>query len=445
MPAVRSLSTIQHRIRRSAPPVVAMRHSLARTERAGADELRHIQDRRLRALVRWAGLRSPYYREWFRRSGGDPRDIRGVDDLHLLPIIDRRHLAEHPDAFLAYPRRLVWPSHSSGTSGRPITCYRTAGSSMYELAMLQRQWGWFGIRPGSRSVVLRGSTFAGEDESVIVHHNPGAAQMLVSSFRLTADRVPAILAEMRAFNPAVVEGWPSSLTVLAGLLRDAGHTFTVRGVITSSEVITEAQRGLLREVFGGPIIDHYGQTERVVMAGGCEAGGYHLFPEYGIAERVATDTPGEHEVIGTPLHNWGFPIFRYRTGDRTTAVGEGLCACGRHFPLFGLVGGRVEDVARAADGRPVPLASTIIDDLTGLREVQLVQHRPGVFEVKMVPGAGYERAAVEALARANFDAMAGPGQDITFTECDAIPRSASGKLRPVVVLSDGESAPPAEG
>lgn len=405
-----------------------------------ADELRHVQDRRLRALVRWAALRTPFYREWFRRNDAAPGDIRGVDDLHLLPIIDRRHLAEHPDAFLAYPRRMVWPAHSSGTSGTPITCYRTPGASMFELAMLQRQWGWFGIPPGSRSVVLRGSSFAGVDDDVVVRHNPGANQLMVSSFRLTPEHLPEIVAAMAEFEPVMVEGWPSSLTVLAGLLRDEGRTFPVRGIVTSSEVITPAQADLLRSVFGGPIIDHYGQTERVVMAGGCEAGGYHLFPEYGIAEFLPTGDDGEREIVGTPLHNWGFPIFRYRTGDRVGPSPEGLCDCGRHFPRFGLIGGRVEDLARNADGRPIPLASTVIDDLTGLREVQFVQHRPGVFEIRMVPGVGYDRAAVEARARANLEAMAGPGQEITFTVWDELPRSSSGKLRSVLVLGDDDGA-----
>ncbi len=433
MPAARSTSRVLHRLRGSGPPVAAMRYALSRSERMSADELRHLQDRRLRALVRWAGLATPYYREWFRRSGGSPRDIRGVDDLHLLPIIERRHLAEHPDAFLAYPRRAVWPAHSSGTSGRPITTYRTAGSSMFELAALQRQWSWFGIPHGAPSVVLRGSSFAGVEDDVCVLRNPGANQLMVSSFRLTQEYMPVIVKEMTAFEPATVEGWPSSLTLLAGLLRDRGVSFPVRGIITSSEVITPAQAELLRSVFGGPIIDHYGQTERVAMAGSCEAGGYHLFPDYGIAEYLPLEGEGL-EVVGTPLHNWGFPIFRYRTGDRVEKGPPGSCACGRHFPQFGLVGGRSEDVARNAAGRPIPLASTVIDDLTGLREVQFVQHRPGTFEIRMVPGPGFERQALEATARANLAAMAGPGQDLTFSVHEALPRSPSGKLRPVVIL-----------
>lgn len=414
-----------------------MRRALARTEGRGADGLRAYQDRRLRMMVRWAARRSPYYRAWFRHSGVDPTHIRCVDDLHLLPVIDRRHLAEHPEAFLAYPRRLVWPAHSSGTSGTPITCYRTPGSSMFELAMLQRQWGWFGIRRGAPSVVLRGSSFAEDDPEVVTRLNAGANQLLVLSFRLTDEHLPAIVRDITAFGPAVVEGWPSSLTLLAALLRDAGRTLPVRGVITSSEVITPAQRDLFAQIYRGPVIDHYGQSERVVMAGGCEAGGYHLFPEYGIAELVpGADGLGD-ELIGTPLHNWGFPIFRYRTGDRVAPAPAEPCPCGRHFPRFGLIGGRAEAVVRGADGRPVPLASTVVDDLTGLREVQFVQYRPGDFEIRMVPGPGFDRAEVEATARANLRAMAGGESRVRFTEWASIPRPASGKLQ-VVLVSDPE-------
>lgn len=418
--------------------IAAMRASLARTERMSAGRLRAYQDRRLRALVRWAAARSPFYREWFSQAGVDPRRIRGADDLELLPLIDRTHLSEAPERFLVYPHRLVWESHTSGTSGVPVTVFRSVGSSMWELASLQRQWSWFGIPRDARSLELRGSTFAGDDPSVVAHHIPGAHRLLVSSFRLSPAHLPAILDAIERFRPQMVEGWPSSLTLLAGLLRDAGRTVPVRGVVTSSELMSPAQVALLREVFRAPVVDHYGQTERVVMAGACERGSYHLFPDYGILELLPDeDGSGQREVVGTPLHNWAFPIFRYRTGDRVEAADERPCPCGRAFPRFGLVGGRTEDLVRTAEGRPLPLASAIVDDLTGLREAQFVQHRPGVFEIRMVPGAGYDRAAVERRARENLRLMGGPADTLRFTEMDAIPRSGSGKLRLVLVLDSG--------
>jgi phenylacetate-CoA ligase len=438
MPSARSVSTVQHRVRRSNPAIVAMRRSLAAVEGYSPGRIEAYQERRLRALVRWAARRSPFYREWFAGAGVDPSSIRGLADLERLPLIDRSHLAERPDDFLAYPKRMVWASHSSGTTGTPVTAYRSVGSSMFELASLQRQWGWFGIPPGQRSVELRGSTFAGDDPDTIVLHNPGANKLLVSSYRLSAGNVPRIVEEITRFGPATMEGWPSSLSLLAGLLREAGVTIPVRGVIVSSEVISPGQARLLGEVFGGPLIDHYGQTERVVMAGSCEAGGYHLFPAYGILETLPVgDAAGEREIVGTPLHNWAFPLLRYRTGDRVADVAQEPCDCGRAFPRFGLVGGRTEDLVRTREGRPVPLASSLVDDLVGVREAQLVQHRPGVFEIRMVPGAGYDRAAAEARAREVLHQIGGPSDELSFTELDALPRSASGKLRLVQVLDSG--------
>ncbi|KLL95998.1 hypothetical protein NJ76_20340 [Rhodococcus sp. IITR03] len=77
------------------------------------------------------------------------------------------------------------------------------------------------------------------------------------------------------------------------------------------------------------------------MAGTCEAGTMHIFPDYGIVElEPVPGVPDKWEIIGTPLHNWGFPIFRYRTGDLVGPAPEDGCACGRAFPTLGALDGR---------------------------------------------------------------------------------------------------------
>jgi phenylacetate-CoA ligase len=261
--------------------------------------------------------------------------------------------------------------------------------------------------------------------------------LLVSSFQLTAANLPRIHAELRRFRPVVMEGWPSSLTILAGLLRDAGERLPVKAIITSSESMTHYQQDLLREVFGGPIIDHYGQTERVAMAGTCEASGYHVFPDYGVVE-LAPVSDESWEIIATPLHNWGFPIFRYRTGDTVGPAPPGPCPCRRSFPLLGTIDGRVEDAFTAADGRPIPLPHALVKNLTGLREVQVAQHGPGRFEIRMVPGVGFDPDATRRLATRNVERLIGPGQVLTFALMESIPRSAGGKLRTTLILNDLE-------
>ncbi len=417
-----------------------MRRSLARMEHASPEEITRYQERRLRALVRVAAARSPFYREWFAASGVAPASIRTLDDLSLLPLLDRSHLVHEPDRFLVYPSKFTWVANSSGTSGQVVTTRRTPGSSAFEVSALQRQWGWFGIPSRPRSLLLRSNDPDPKGRGVLTREVAGARQLVVSSYRLGHEPLPELLAQVRAFDPEVVEGWPSSITLLASLLRDRGDRLPVTAVITSSEVMTTEQRRLMTEVFQGPVVDHYGQTERVAMAGGCEAGGYHEFPDYGILERLPVEGRTDRwEIVGTPLHNWGFPLFRYRTGDEVGPGPTEPCPCGRAFRQLGQINGRVEDAFTAANGQVLPLPGIVLDDLVGFRELQIAQMAPGRFEIRMVPTVGSDIPATQERARRNVDRYFGPGQVVTFRVMDSIPRGPSGKLKAAVLLSpDGQ-------
>ncbi|SDS01554.1 phenylacetate-CoA ligase [Friedmanniella luteola] len=428
--------SFQQRTRQAFPLRLGMRWSLDRMQRRSAEEIVRYQERRLRLLVRLAASRSDFYRDWFAGAGVDPASIRTLADLEKLPLLDRSHLVHRPERFLVYPRLLTWVAHSSGTSGQVVTVHRTPGSSVYELASLQRQWSWFDVPHRPRSLLLRSSDPDPEGAGVLTREIPATRQLLVSSFRLGQEQLPQLVDQIRAFDPQVVEGWPSSITILASLLRERGERLPVRAVITSSEVMTVEQLTLMREVFDGPVVDHYGQTERVVMAGACEAGGYHEFPDYGIVELLPVEGREDRwEIVGTPLHNWGFPLFRYRTGDEVGPRPTAPCPCGRAFPLLGKIDGRVEDSFTAANGRPLPLPSVVLDDLVGLREVQVAQLAPGCFEFRLVPGTGADTSAAEEQARRNVEKYFGPDQTVTFRVMSEIPREGNGKLRAAVRLS----------
>ena len=362
--------------------------------------------------------------------------MRAVADVAQLPLLDRSHLVTGAEQFLIYPGRLLWQAHSAGTSGVPITCYRTPGSSVFELSVLERQWSWFGLSRSPRRVILRGAFSAGQGGPP-TKLLPGARQLLVWSSGLTPETLPAVVDAIGGFRPDAIEGWPSAITVLASLLHDQGLTMPVRAVITSSEVIAGTQADLMRAVFRGPIVDHYGQAERVAMAGSCEAGGYHVFPDYGIVELLPV--PGTHdswEIVGTPLHNWGFPLFRYRTGDYVRSAGPGPCRCGRAYPTLGRIDGRVSACFTSADGRTLPMPPIVIIDLINVREAQIAQRGPGRFEVRVVPTAGFDLQALTTQIRANVDRYFGPGQVVSVRVVDAIPRTAAGKVKNVVMDPD---------
>lgn len=430
------------RVAQRANPLLGLfERQLARNERATEDEIHLRSERALRRVLRVAAARSPYYRALFAENRVDPRSIRVAEDLSVLPPLQRGDLVEGPQRFLTVPRGVVRQAHTSGTSGEPAVCYRTFGSIIYEVAALERQLRWHGLRPPIRSLVVREDFGDADAESFVRQRGSYALQISARAF--TPEHIGSLLARVERFGPAMIEGWPSRLADLAEALLGVGKKLSVAAVRSSSEAVLPHQRGLFRSAFGGTLIDLYGQTERVAMGGNCERGGFHLFTDYSIVELLPTEAGSDRlEIVATPLHNFGFPLFRYRTGDFVRAAARGECACGRPFPLIHAIEGRLESRVEAADGRKIPLPSAVLDDLVGIREAQLVQHRPGVFEIRVVPGRSFDERAVEDQVRANVERLIGPGQVTTVTVVPTIGRSGSVKRSAVVVLDEAHDGHP---
>src|SRR5262249_23613830 len=90
----------------------------------------------------------------------------------------------------------------------------------------------------------------------------------------------------------------------------------------------------------------------------------------------------------------------------------------------------------AVDGRPIPQPGIAIDGLSGVRESQIAQLARGRYEVRVVPGAGFDERAVNITIHRNIERLFGAGQQVTLRIMPRIPRSESGKLKSVVVKSD---------
>src|SRR5574344_2935004 len=84
------------------------------------DELRHLQDERLKKVVADVYHSVPFYRERMKKQGIEPGDIHGVDDLHLLPFTTKDDLRDtYPFGLFAKPMSEIVRVHaSSGTTGK---------------------------------------------------------------------------------------------------------------------------------------------------------------------------------------------------------------------------------------------------------------------------------------------------------------------------------------
>lgn len=82
------------------------------------DEIRRIQTRRVRAMIRHAWANVPFYRRAMEERSLRPEDIASADDLARLPLIDGRLLADEPESLMPRGGGGALRLESSGTSGR---------------------------------------------------------------------------------------------------------------------------------------------------------------------------------------------------------------------------------------------------------------------------------------------------------------------------------------
>jgi phenylacetate-CoA ligase len=242
----------------------------------------------------------------------------------------------------------------------------------------------------------------------------------------------------------VLEGFPSILHDLALVLGPArpGRP-RARVVFTTGEALTTEVRARIAAAFGAPVLDQYGQDEKVGFILECRAGTYHHVVEYGMLE-VVDDAgrplpPGvEGHLLWTGLVNRAMPLVRYRIGDLGMRIEGGeVCPCGVRYPAVAPTLTRSGDSLRLDAGARVSprLLSRHLRDCRSFAATQFVQERPDAVTILVQPAG--EGAAVEAdrLARRLEAQFAGRVRFAPRIVAE-IARGAGAKRRLVVVKDD---------
>ena len=421
------------------------REFLGRSERFTTAELEAYQDERLRDIVAHAYATVPYYRRIFDERKLRPADIRGRGDLYKLPLLTKDDIRRHFDDLRSrdVPARALKTGHTSGTTGMPLTVGYDRDTIWMTYAVFDRHYRWAGLRmgrDGDRVAVARGNVIVPLEQRrpPFWRFNRIQNQMLLSSFHLSKDNLPAYFEALRQFQPAVLDGYPSTLYLLAKYLQNRGERFPLRAAVTSSETLYDFQREAIESSFSCRVFDYYALAERAVFSHECDRHeGHHLAMEYGLAE--VTDPSGgplprgqSGRLVGTTLHNKAMPLIRYATNDMT-ALRPGACSCGRGLELMEDVTTKAEDVLTLPDGRLISpsVLTHPFKPLDCIEGSQIVQTAPGAVTVRLIPGANYSDALTHHLVR-ELTARLGDGVRVEVQMVDKLETSANGKFKWVI-------------
>jgi phenylacetate-CoA ligase len=369
-------------------------------ETLSRDDLRKVQDRRVRSLITEMST-NQFYQEKSRAAQVELSHIECAEDLRSLPFTTKQELVDEQLAHPPFGRLLTYPlscyryfHQTSGTTGRPLKWLDTEESWQWWL----RSWGYVyrAACVTSDDVVFCAFSFGpyiSHWAAISGAWHIGA--MCVSGGGMNSEQRLQSLIDNRA---TVIVCTPTYALHLAEAARELGidlRAIAVRIGIHAGEPgasLPNVKRAI-EEAWGLTCFDHAGATEAGAWAFDCEAqtGAIHLNEAEFIFEVIdaqSGESIGEGqrgELVITNLGRAGMPVLRYRTGDLVELTTE-PCPCGRSFArIKGGVVGRADDMIIV---RGVNLYPSAIDNL--IRGVPLVIE----YEVEISRVAGMDELLI---------------------------------------------------
>jgi phenylacetate-CoA ligase len=301
-------------------------------------EWSEFQSARLREIVSAAARDVPYYRDRYDGLGLDLARASYPEAMTRLPLLDKEDVRGGGKSFRSNRARgLRCAGSTSGTTGTPLRLEQDLAAINRENAFIRRQLAWAGLRRGERRAWMRGDMIvpAAQQQPPYWRFNRAENMLMLSSYHLSDSAAPAYLDALADFDPVVIQAYPSSVGFLATWMRGYGLRYTgasLRGIVTSSETLSDADCSDIEAVFGCRVFDWYGQFERVAAIGTCEQGRHHILTDYSFVELLPVED-GLCELVGTGFNNLSMPLIRYRCGDGASSPPDERCVCGRAFPL----------------------------------------------------------------------------------------------------------------
>ena len=397
------------------------------------DEVRALQARRLaHQLDRVWNTPVPFFKKKFEEAGLTRADVRGLDDLRLLPTTLKSELRQSEEAFPPFGdyrgapvSEAVRLGASTGTSGRPtLILWTRTDLEVDHAASARGRWRW-GLRPGMS--LANGHPFG---------MNAGGWHFSHGVEALGVTNIPSGPPVGKQHIADVVEVWRRLKPDMYRLFGNVATTYAdaARGLGL------DPVRDLNLKIAGDHPSEQYlmassGLEALPLLGSACdERDGAHLAEDLAIVEVIDEQTgkPCGHgergNLVVTVLEKDNF-LVRYDLED-TVRLNTAPCSCGEtHRRLF--YEGRVRDVTMVGTKKILPIDAALVlyefpEVSTPSAEYQIVRPKvpAPVLHVRCehVPGADAATLSVKIAER--FQSMHGVAARVELVERGNLPRFA---------------------
>lgn len=379
-------------------------------------ELELDQMRKLKEIVRYAYQNIPFYKRLWDEAGANP-NFSSLEEFYKFPIVSKHDLgaaiAKDEMGLEKWQKSELSEQATTGSSGRPFEFFEDRQWSLKKWGkkLVTMEWydcyedtAWANFWRGSLSPnwkaelkdrLLNRKTFC--------IYDPARPRETA----LTPERIETLLSELKSFQPEIIEGFVSSLNLVAlyMLRNNLRLNFRPKAVVTGAEILTDEARANISRAFESTVFNRYGGTEPGLVGHECrhQAETDHLlhasidtlFIETVLGDQSVKNEPGS--LVITHLENHAVPLIRYEVGDILTIDSRAKCPCGLPYPLIRNLEGRVNDVfvLPACAGRPggglvsTHLWQNYIKKAPFIDQWQMIQEDLDKINIKVVVNQNY--------------------------------------------------------
>lgn len=302
----------------------------------GREQIKALQNKKLRKLLHYAYDHSPYYRETFERAGIRKENLDYMP-LEFFPVTDKEtFLAEYDrivtDRAVRQRDMRAFDEEDKNSAEKYLGKYHivhSSGSTGTAKFFLYDEKAWEQMLAG----IVRGALWGMSMPEIfkLLKGRPRILYVATTDGRYggalaVGDGIAGVGARKKyldinmpmeewtktaaKFAPDLIIGYPSAIKLLAEELLERETKVAVKRIISCGEPLSSGLRSYLEQVFRCGVVNFYGASESLALGlAKQEADGMILFDDLNIIEVI------DGELYITCLYNYAQPLIRYRLTD----------------------------------------------------------------------------------------------------------------------------------
>jgi len=406
---------------------------LQNTQWMKRSELKRLQFKKMKALLRHAYENVPFYHSSFKSVNFHPNYFTCLEDVSKIPVLTKPAIRDNLENMVASNatkmQLLRW--RTSGTTAAPTNFYRSKADVSWSIAAELRGYNWAGYEVGDKVAMI--GYFPPElfDSFAFKLTNFLNRNKILLVNKLSEKTMDSFAKKMARFQPLYIRGNCGQVNIFAiFILNNCSFRLRPKAVFTTGETLYSHYRKTIEEAFDCKVYDYYGSNEVSQAAMQCgQDGSLHILEENVLVEVVKNGeqaSAGEQgQVLLTNLNSYAMPYIRYDVGD-VGRIFNYVCSCGRELSLFRPLGRKLEYFVNH-DGsftffRDFQL---LLEDIP-IQDFQVVQESYDDIVMNIVPKSGFEEKHADFIVK-NAKSL-GPA-NVRIELVNSLPLTRTGKIR----------------